>query len=372
MQRLFIDCTVATCRISGIERYVRELIPRVCLLMLEKDYRITIALSSTADWWSLSLEQNVAVDVIYLSSKNRIIKDYIDLPYFAKKSGVDYAWFPALPPSPIFFLANPNCIILRTIFDAVMWKNADTLSKGNRFYYRPLEEYGIQRYDKIHTISEFSKSELIECFPSIGKKIIVSGIGVNSFTNTIKLAICHDWNNRLVDQRIILFVSTLEPRKNLPFLLRVFKQIMQERSDVILVIAGRFGWGTDEVQKTLADLNLHESVVLTGAVDDTTLTWLYNRADIFVFPSLSEGFGLPVVEAMSAGLPVISSNAGALPEAAGEAAILLSPYDMDAWVKAICSLLDNAEMRNSMIKLGFEQAARFTWDAVAERIAETL
>lgn len=371
-KNVLIDCTAATQRITGIERYVRELAPRVALLLLEKGYRIVVALSDVADWWPNGLEQNVGLDVVYLPSSNRLAKDYVHLPILAKKSAVNSAWFPALPPSPFFFMAVPRCRVIRTVFDAVIWNHKDKLSLGNRFYYRPMEMFGIRHYEHIHTISEFSKGELVEYFPELNEKIIVSGIGVNSFSDiSCETAVFHDWIDRLIGYRVLLFVSTLEPRKNLPFLLRVFEQILQQRSDIRLVLAGRFGWGAEEVKSLISDLNLNDDVILTGSVDDKTLSWLYKRADLFVFPSISEGFGLPIVEAMSAGLPVISSNAGALPEAAGDAAILLPPNELDAWVSNIRSLFDDPETRNSMIERGYKQATRFSWDAVAESIAAT-
>lgn len=371
---LLIDCTAANNRISGIERYVRELAPLVADLIVKQGGRVTVVLSEGTSWWPINLSQSRDVDVVFLTARNRIVKDQIQLPMLARARQINAAWFPALPPSPLFFLLNRNCFVVRTIHDAVMWNHAQTMSKGNRFYYRPMENFGLPRYDAVHTVSGFSKNELAHLFPSIENRITASGNGVSNIADVNKqdfAPVTAPWFGRIGDRKVLLFVGTTEPRKNLPFLLHVFRKVLARHPDVRFVIAGRAGWGDAEVQLTIDALNLRESVVLTGAVDDASLNWLYKHAEFLLIPSLSEGFGLPVAEAMSVGLPVISSNAGALPEVAGDAAMLLSPEDEEGWLNAVCSLLDKPEMKISMVSRGYKQAARFSWLAVAERIAAT-
>ena len=170
----------------------------------------------------------------------------------------------------------------------------------------------------------------------------------------------------------MLAVGTLEPRKNLPFLLRVFQRFRERRPDMQLVLAGRFGWGAAEVRRTLAELGLDGQVVLTGAIADADLAALYEGAMALLFPSLHEGFGLPLIEAMSAGLPVVSSNVTSMPEVCSDAALLVPPGDEDCWLEAMRSMAEDAPLRVRLTELGLARAAAFSWDNVAARIAATI
>jgi len=167
----------------------------------------------------------------------------------------------------------------------------------------------------------------------------------------------------------ILGLGTLQPRKNFCRLIQAF-DLLRRRHHVPhqLVIGGGKGWLYDEIGETIASLGLQDVVLLPGYVADEDLPALYSAADLFAFPSLYEGFGIPVLEAMACGTPVVTSDVSSLPEVAGDAALLVSSEDVDALAEALWRLLDDTQLRNELRTRGFQQASRFTW----KRAAETL
>ena len=160
-----------------------------------------------------------------------------------------------------------------------------------------------------------------------------------------------------------LCVGTIEPRKNQE---RLFEAMAKLPGNRPLVLAGGRGWLMEDVARKVADLGLTNRVKLTGYVDDAELAWLYANSFGFVYPSLFEGFGLPVLEAMSLGAPVITSNVSSLPEVAGDAALLVDPLDVDAIAAAMARFEGNATLRARLSRAGLERAATFSWDAAAQ------
>ncbi len=171
-----------------------------------------------------------------------------------------------------------------------------------------------------------------------------------------------------IDAPYVLYLGTLEPRKNLPALLQAFAGI--ECGETKLVLAGMQGWMNSGMYATLERLGLTSRVIFPGFVPDEDLPALLSAACMFVYPSLYEGFGLPVLEAMSCGAPVITSNVSSLPEVAGDAALLVSPNDVDGLRRAIQRLLAEPGLREELRGRGFAQAARFSWQRTAEETAE--
>jgi glycosyltransferase involved in cell wall biosynthesis len=169
-------------------------------------------------------------------------------------------------------------------------------------------------------------------------------------------------------ERYVLFVGTLEPRKNVKTLLQAFAHVIADapQDGLRLVIAGGEGWGSEDYLATVAALKMDDYVVFTGFVEDDDLPDLYRGALLFVYPSLYEGFGLPVLEAMACGTPVITSNRTSLPEVAGDAALFVDPTQPEMLAAAISSVMYDGELRQALRAKGLARAGAFTWDAVAE------
>jgi glycosyltransferase involved in cell wall biosynthesis len=170
-------------------------------------------------------------------------------------------------------------------------------------------------------------------------------------------------------RRYALFVGTLEPRKNLPLLLEAFAQVRGEL-DAELLIVGARGWLEQPIFAARDRAGLAQAAHFLGTLSEDELAVLYSHAGVFVLPSLYEGFGLPVLEAMACGAPVVTSNAGPLPEVAGDAAILLPPDNPDRWARAIIDVLREPHRAQDLRQRGFARASAFSWQRAAQATRE--
>ena len=165
--------------------------------------------------------------------------------------------------------------------------------------------------------------------------------------------------------RYILFVSTLEPRKNHIRLVRAFDALPDRHGDVRLVLVGATGWRAGSILRAVRNADAADRIVRSGFVDAAALRALYRRATLFAYPSLYEGFGLPLLEAMAAGLPVLTSDRSSMPEVAGDAALLVDPESVDAIARGLTRLLDNDQLRRGLAEAGRRREAEFSWDRAA-------
>jgi len=167
----------------------------------------------------------------------------------------------------------------------------------------------------------------------------------------------------------VLYVGTLQPRKNLARLIEAFARVPEPHA---LVLAGKKGWLYTDILRRAESLGIAHRVIFTGYVPDEDLLALLSGASLFVFPSMYEGFGLPVLEAMACGVPVACSNSSSLPEVAGDAALLFPPTDTEALAAAMNRALADAALRRELVRRGAEQAAKFTWRRCAQVVLRTL
>ncbi|MEI9476730.1 MAG: glycosyltransferase family 1 protein [Deltaproteobacteria bacterium] len=259
--------------------------------------------------------------------------------------------------APFHFDCGPTIL---TIYDLSFvrhpeWHPPDRVKHFEKYCLRKLPQV-----DTIITISEFSRKEIINLLNVRPEKIYVTPLGVDrAFTPGTQQI-------RELPDRYILFLGNLEPRKNLPVLVTAYTSLpekLQERYP--LVIAGAKGWHNHELNKTLLSLQKKERIIMTGYLPQETLPNLYRRASLFVYPSLYEGFGLPVVEAMASGVPVLTSNTTSLPEVVGDAGLLVDPYDVNDLREGMLKLLEDEKERNEMSEKGLERAKLFSWEKCA-------
>jgi len=168
----------------------------------------------------------------------------------------------------------------------------------------------------------------------------------------------------------ILYVGTIEPRKNIPTLLRAFR-LLREKYDLKLIIAGGRGWLYEDILKMPHELGIQDSVFFTGYVEEKEILYLYNDAVAVVYPSFYEGFGLPVIEAMSCGVPVVISDIPSLREVAGDAALSFSPDDTEELVHTLEKVLSSETLRMDLRRKGLQRAKQYTWTKVAASTIQT-
>lgn len=175
-----------------------------------------------------------------------------------------------------------------------------------------------------------------------------------------------------LERPFVLYVGTIQPRKNLTRLVEAMARLPAEFGAVELVLAGKMGWLAGGIQDRMRELGLEERVRFPGYVPQEDLAALLSAGECFVMPSLYEGFGLPVLESMACGTPVICSDAGSLPEAAGDAALLFTPTDVDGLTAALSRVLGDAALRSELVGRGYQQAARFSWERCASQVLAAL
>lgn len=167
----------------------------------------------------------------------------------------------------------------------------------------------------------------------------------------------------------ILYVGQIQPRKNLVRLVKAFAALSQSRPELQLVIAGGHGWLKGPIMEGINKSPVRDKIVLTGTVSDELLPALYQNAEAFVLPSLYEGFGMPILEALACGCPVVTSNVSSMPEVAGGAAVLIDPKDIDSMKSGIEEAL---QRREELIEKGMKRAAEFSWDKTARQTLEVI
>ncbi len=171
-------------------------------------------------------------------------------------------------------------------------------------------------------------------------------------------------------EKFILGVGTLEPRKNFSALIKAFVILKRKFPEYKLVIVGKKGWKYQDIERSVREFDLEKDVIFTGYMSDEDLHHTYNLAEVFVFPSLYEGFGIPPLEAMASGCPVISSNAASLPEVVGDAGLLIDPNSSHKIADAVASLIENPQLRNTLLEKGFHRSRNFSWEESARKVLE--
>ena len=236
-------------------------------------------------------------------------------------------------------------------------------------WYLPLStQYAVMSASRIIAVSQFTKNQLVERLGAEESKITVVHEGYTLPAQNSKLK---TQNYNLKPKTYLLFVGTVQPRKNLQRLIEAFAILKTQYSELKLVIAGKLGWNYGRV----VELAKKHGVIITGYINEGDRYSLLRNALVYVQPSITEGFGLPVLEAMAAGVPVVSSSGGALEEIIGiqysmSNKILFDPFDIEDMVKKIGLVLNDKKLRENMIKEGLKM--KFSWDEAAERTYRTL
>ena len=252
-------------------------------------------------------------------------------------------------------------------------RHSEAFRAPHRRYLQAQVRRSTRRARGVIAVSEATKRDLVELFGLPPQRITVVYNGVDeSFSLCPPQAAAEHRADNSQPARYILHLGTLEPRKNLARLVQAFARVRAHSAGdppLKLVLAGGKGWSYDAIFTEVERLGLTEDVLFPGYIDDRALADWYRGAAVFVYPSLMEGFGLPVLEAMACGAPVVTSNISSLPEVAGDAALLVDPYNVEALADALLGLLDNDALAAELRARGLKQAARFSWSRTAEQTA---
>ena len=301
----------------------------------------------------------------------------LDAPRLEWMVGFDVLLAPNFVPPP----TRSRRVVL-TVHDLAFRRFPETAPMATHRWLMRLES-SLRRASQVIVVSEQTRQDLLDCFPGLAarltERLTVVPLGVD--TGTFRPAPPDDVEavrrRYAVDGPYVLSLGGIEPRKNLPALIRAYASLPEDVRPTLVVAGPVATWnpeGWNQVRPELDALppSIRDDIVVTGYVSEADKVALLSGAEALVYPSLYEGFGLPVLEAMACGTPVLTSGVSALPETAGSAALLVDPDDTEDIAAGIERLLTDGALRESLRVAGITRAAGFSWDATARRTAEVL
>lgn len=366
--RVGIEVTAAITQGGGIGRYVRELLKAVSQLDKATQYRLFYAARQVRHPLP-ALGPNFHCRVlpfhdIWLARGWQRLQ--LPLPVQAITGRIDVYHSPdfSLPP------VARNTPTVLTVHDLSFVRDPDSAAPGLRAYLNTVVPRSVRRATHVLADSHATRDDLIALYNTPPAKVGVLYPGVDArfqpVADAAQLAAVRQ-KYGLSKRPFIFSISTIQPRKNFLRLIQAFDRALRNE-DIDLVIAGSKGWLYDDIFAEVEKRDLSGRVCFPGFVDDDDLPALYSTAHVLAYPSIYEGFGLPMLEAMACGTPVLASTASCLPEVAGEAALLVDPYDVDAIGSALQRLTIDDSLRADLIAKGQQRAAHFRWDTAARQL----
>jgi glycosyltransferase involved in cell wall biosynthesis len=293
----------------------------------------------------------------------RVLWEQLVQPWVLRRIGAD------LVHGPVFIgpVCAP-CPVVVTIHDLSFIRFPEMFRPANRLYLTVLTRLSARRARRLIAVSAHAAAETTRLLGIPSQRIDVIYHGVDPMFRPLPGEVLASFRRRRgLPERFVLFVGTLEPRKNLVRLVDAFARVGD--SGTALVLAGGKGWLYDELFARVEALGLCERVIFPGFVMSEELPLWYNAATALAYPSVYEGFGLPVLEAQACGTPVLTSNVSSLPEAAGNAALMVDPYDVEALAAELSRLLADATLRQELRERGIGHAEQFSWSRTAQETA---
>lgn len=258
-----------------------------------------------------------------------------------------------------------------TVHDLAVWKHPELFARVEKRQARSLTSNALKNVEKIIAVSETTAQDVREIFKVNLKKIkvIYNGIDKRFFVSPSPSQIKKLKDKYKIRKNYILYLGPLEPRKNLTRLIQGFNELKRRylKQKFCLVLAGKSGWLAKEIRYIATESEYADDIIFTGYIEPDDLTSIFGGAKLFVFPSIYEGFGMPVVEAMACRVPVVCSDTPALKEVAGPAAVLVNPYNIAGLVEAMGKVLSDKNLREDLIEKGLNRAKEFSWEKCARQ-----
>src|SRR5579871_5677194 len=347
--KIGIDARHLTEALSGIPRYMIEL-TRELARQGHSEYVLYAPRPPDARPWAYPSVTLRAAAV--RGRAGRFLWSQTTLPWWAWRDGVDVFWGPFRIPRRL-----PRTVATVITIHDLVWKYfGETMQPHRRWIESKLMPAAIRTADRIVAVSSATAQAIDAEYPESRGRVRVVHPGATALAAPAERSSLARFG---IDRPHFLFVGTLEPRKNLPRLLRAYASLdAGARGRAMLVIAGAGGWGKVDIARLVNELNLSRDVALTGYISDADLAALYANARFLAMPSIYEGFGSPIVEAMAFGVPVLTSNSSSMPEVAGDAALLVDPLDESAIARGLHTLILNDERRAELAALARPNAAR--------------
>lgn len=372
--RIGFDITAALTQGGGIGRYTREIIHA----LLAEDHKNTYRLFSARPPATLPVP-----DSIPTGDNVRFCPAPLDERWLYR------LWYRLRLPLPVQLVTGPIDLYhspdfvlppvsgriptILTVHDLSFVHYPETFPPALVSYLNRVVPWSIARATHVLADSAATQHDLLRIYHIPEKKVSVLYSGVHP-----RFQIVHDQPQKdvvrerygLGNNPYVLALGTIQPRKNYGLLIQAFLRLASDIPHNLVIVGGK-GWLYESLLSEIEGLSDRGRIIFPGFVADADLPTLYSAADLFAFPSLYEGFGLPLLEAMACGVPVLSSNASSLPEVVdnrGESAILLPPDDETAWSNAIFDVLNDKNKQDRLIKAGLQRASQFTWQQTARTL----
>ena len=361
-----IDYTSAAHQSAGIGRYTRELVAALATQPSESQYRLFVAEAkgdfsrprpgSNFEWCPTRITQRWLTRFWY--------RLRLPLPVELWTGRIN------LFHAPDFFLppTRPTTRTLVTVHDLSFVREPTSVMPGMSSHLNAWVPRSVARADHVIAVSEATRRDLIELYQTSPEKVSVLYHGVTADFRPVNDRSQLDavrQKYKLGYRPFILSVGTIQPRKNYRRLIQAFADLSEEYS---LVIVGSKGWDYQLVLNEVEVQGLKDRVHFPGFADDADLPALYSAASLFVYPSLYEGFGLPVLEAMACGTPVVAAEISSLPEVVADAGLLVSPTDVGSIARGMKQVLEDRDLHRFLAEAGRNRAAKFTWTAAAQQL----
>lgn len=363
--RVGLDAAVLKEEAYGIGNYIKNLIFNLASTKPHDDYFLVASRQGIPHFASLA--NRLSFGLCPNSPLPRVVWEQTVLPRIlgTKKIDVFHGLASSVP-------LRGNCPRVATVHDLTAFTVPDRHTFARRNYLRWMIPEACKRADVIITVSEHTRDDLVKRLGVPYDKIVVIWLGVDPkfypIGNTEQLAAVRQKYG--ISGNFILYVGVIEPRKNLCNLVRAFQDAVDVHREYVLVLAGSPGWGYESVLRGVMSSSIRDRIILTGYVDSRDLCALYSASSLFVYPSLYEGFGLPVLEAMACGIPVITSNVSSLPEIAGGACVLVDPRSPGDLMRAMRRVLAEEHVRKMLSEQGILRARAFSWERTARKTHE--
>ena len=368
--RLLIDASGVTREKAGVGVYAKNLINT---LVDYPDLHLFLVAQSDDPDFDYSLRQNVTmlwVPSRFLRKRPlRLIFEQTVLPLLLRKHRIEVAH--SLHYS--FPLVSFGAKTVITIHDMTFFSMPEVHLQSKKRYYRFYIRAAAKRADALIFVSHSAERDFVKRFgtPRSVSRVVHHGRDSRFFPNRDEAQLTDVRARYLLPTRFILYIGMIEPRKNLVRLVQAFAEIAGTYPEVALVIAGMKGWMYEDLFAEVKRLNLETRVAFPGFVPEADKALLLCAAEVFAYVSLYEGFGLPVLEALSCAVPTVTSNTSSLPEVAGDAALLVDPLNVAQIARALERLLSEPVLREQLKEASLAQAARFTWQRTADSTLQT-
>ena len=368
--RIGLDGKVLTLRAGGIGRYAinltRAMLAEAAARRPELEFVIFTGPQTSPE---VMAEFRGACDECFLGAKSSVIRSLALVPAALRRLRVDV--FHGMDHVGIPFVGRSAKTVV-TVHDVIVLILPETFTPRHRLVVRTALARVRRKADRVIVPSQAVKRDVVTRLGVPGDRVVVTPEGCEPCFRPIRSAgALHAAAAKYgLPPRYVLAVGTLEPRKNLTTLLRAFARLRRDGEvdpELRLVLAGARGWLEEPIFRAVRSLGLDEAVHFPGFIDDDDLPAVYGGAALFVFPSLYEGFGLPLLEAMACGVPVVASNVSSLPEVAGDAALLVDPRETDDLADAVARALRDGALRDRLRAAGLARARQFSWEATARR-----